>query len=277
MGPLGVGIISFDRPAYLRRTLAALEAQTAVGDTQFWLFQDGAVNRYSGKLHGTEEGVAESIKVFGRARLPHKDTRIWPDNVGVAHNSLLALDTLAERYERVILLEDDVVLSPHWLRLARILFDDLEAHPGVFSVTPAFRTEGRDPSEVRYGWRHMWAECFMAERWREIRPFYLEDFWPHVAECDYFLRDTDAIEVVYNRRGVKGGPDGLAWSQDGGRQLAMIRAGLARAFLPVNRAIGIGREGIHFTPALFHERGYDNPGPFIHAGDATREAFTWPA
>ena len=277
MSALGVGIISFDRPAYLRRTLAALEAQTAVGDAQYWLFQDGAVNHYSGRVHGKDEDVAACVRLFDNAKLPDKHITAWDRNVGVAINSLEALDTLSAAFERVILLEDDVVLSPHWFRLARILFDDLEAHPGVFSITPGFRAEGRDPAEVRIGWRHMWAECFLAARWREIRPFYIEDFWPHVAECDYFDRDIEAIDALYARRGVHGGPDGLAWSQDGGRQLAMLRAGLVRAFLPLNRAVGIGREGIHFTPALFHQRGYDNPGPFIHPGDATCEGFTWPA
>jgi hypothetical protein len=128
---------------------------------------------------------------------------------------------------------------------------------------------------VRYGWRHMWAECFLAERWHAIRPYYIEDYWPHVAQVDYFQRDLDAINAVYAARGVHGGPDGLAWSQDGGRQLAMMRAGMRQAFLEVNRAIGIGREGIHFTPAQFTAAGFDHPGPFIHASDATREGFAW--
>ena len=277
MGSLGVGVISFNRPGYLRRVLASLEAQTQVDDAEYWLFQDGAVNRFSGVPHGKQEDVEACRALFDRARLPNKHVTHWPDNVGVAINSLEALDTLSDNYARVILLEGDAVLSPHWLRLAGLLFDDLAARPNVFSVSPNFRSEGPDADAVRIGRRHMWAECFLAERWHAIRPYYIEDYWPHVCDRDYFRRDTGAINATYATRGVTGGPGGLAWSQDGGRQLAMMRAGMQRSFLEVNRAISIGREGIHFTPALFHERGFDFPGPFIHEADATRGGFTWPA
>lgn len=277
MGPLGIGIISFNRPAYLRRVLAALEAQTERDAAEYWLFQDGAVNRFSGVPHGMQDNVDACRALFDRARLPNKHVKQWPDNVGPAINSLEALDTLSDNYARVILLEGDVVLSPHWLRLAGLLFDDLETRPDVFSVSPGFRREGPDAGRVRYGWRHMWAECFLSARWHAIRPHYIEDYWPHVCDRDYFRRDTGAINATYAARGVTGGPGGLAWSQDGGRQLAMMRAGMRRAFLEVNRAIGIGREGIHFTPELFHAGGFDNPGPFIHDGDATREGFVWQA
>ena len=272
---IGVGIITFDRPGYLRRVLAALEVQTQAPAAEYWLFQDGVVNRFSDQPHGEQAKVDACRALFDRARLPNKHVKQWDDNVGVAINSLEALDTLAANYERVVLLEGDAVLSPYWLRLAGLLFADLAERPDVFSVSPNFRSEGVDLGAVRFGRRHMWAECFLSQRWHAIRPYYIEDYWPHVAEVDYFYRDIDAIDALYTAHGVHGGPDGLAWSQDGGRILAMMRAGMRRAFLGVNRAIGIGREGIHFTPELFHAGGFDFPGPFIHTGDATREGFTW--
>lgn len=274
---IGVGIISFNRPDYLRRCLASLEAQTEPQDVDYWLFQDGAVNKFSGNRYATDESISKSLGLFARSRLGNKWTIVQEHNVGIAINSLTALEELTAHYERVILLECDVVLSPHWFRLARLLFDDLTTRPDVFSVNPGFQTFSNDPRAVVYGWTHMWAECFLSVRWREIRGYYLEDFYPHVAECDYHARDVRAIDALYAAQGVKGGPEGLAWSQDGGRQLAMMRAGMRRAYLPVPRAVGIGREGVHFTPDLFRAEGFDRPGPFIHPIDATLEGFTWPA
>jgi hypothetical protein len=81
MGSLGVGVISFNRPGYLRRVLASLEAQTQVDDAEYWLFQDGAVNRFSGVPHGKQEDVEACRALFDRARLPNKHVTHWPDNV----------------------------------------------------------------------------------------------------------------------------------------------------------------------------------------------------
>lgn len=274
---IGVGVISFARPDYLRRCLASLEAQTDLRDVDFWLFQDGAVNRWSGNRYATDEATQQCLRIFARAKLPNKWSVAHEHNVGVAVNSFEALEELTTHYERVLLLECDVVLSPHWLRLSRYLYADLAIRPEVFSISPGFLTLGNNPAEVRYGWTHMWAEAFLADRWKAIRGYYTEGFYSFVAECDYMARDVKGINALYAEHGHKGGPGGLAWSQDGGRQLAMMRAGMVRAYLPVPRAIGIGREGIHFTPDLFRSCGFDNPGPFIHDADATREVFTWPA
>jgi hypothetical protein len=274
---IGVGILSFNRPAYLRRLLASLEAQTDLIGADFWLFQDGAVNRYSGLRYAQDADIQACLKLFARSRLDCKWSVVHERNVGIAINAFEALEELAGNYERVMLLEDDVVLSPHWLRLVRLLYTDLAERPHVFSVSPGFLRSGDDEAAVVYGWPHHWCECFLSERWREIRAYYLEDYYPHVAECDYLQRDSKAIDAAYARLGVVGGPDGLARSQDGGRELAMQRAGMTRAKLVVNRAIGIGQEGLHFTPWHFHALGFDQPGPFVHPGDAAREGFVWPA
>ena len=270
---IGVGILSFNRPAYLRRLLASLEAQTNLRDVDVWLFQDGAVNRFSGIRYAIEADIRACVSLFARSALANKWSIVRETNAGIAINSFEALEELTGNYERVLLLEDDVVLSPHWLRLARLLYDDLAERPHVFSISPGFLREGDDEDAVVYRWPHMWAECFLSARWREIRGHYLEDFYPHVAECDYVHRDLNAIRAAFARRGEATNP---VLSQDSGRELAMRRAGMVRAKTAVNRAIGIGRRGLHFTPGLFRQLGFDQPGPFIHAGDATREGFVWP-
>jgi len=45
--------------------------------------------------------------------------------------------------------------------------------------------------------------------------------------------------------------------------------------LTVNRAIGVGQNGIHFTPQKFHEMGFENQTPFVFDSDAAIEGFVW--
>ena len=210
MGSLGVGVISFNRPGYLRRVLASLEAQTQVDDAEYWLFQDGAVNRFSGVPHGKQEDVEACRALFDRARLPNKHVTHWPDNVGVAINSLEALDTLSDNYARVILLEGDAVLSPHWLRLAGLLFDDLAERPDVFSVNPGFRSEGPDADAVRIGRR----QCGRSASWRALarHPALLHRglLAARFATATTFGCDTGAInDLRHARRDRRAGRPGL--------------------------------------------------------------------
>jgi len=72
-------------------------------------------------------------------------------------------------------------------------------------------------------------------------------------------------------------PHDLACSQDGGREMACRRNGMARAQCAVNRAIGIGQHGLHFTPQVFAEMGFGRQTPFMFREDATRGGFTWDA
>jgi len=274
---IGVGIIAFDRPNYLRRLLASLEAQTDLEGVDFHLYLDGAVNPVSGVRYGKQKGIDTCARIFNMAKLPNKFIHIREANANIGIASFEATEQLAATYERVMQMEDDIVLSPHWFRLARILYDELEAHPDVYSFSPAFRRTHRKEIDaqymdtVTYGWNHMWCECFTADRWQRIRPEYME-YHELISEVDYIERFEEPIQKLYARKGMR---PGLARSQDGGREMTIRLNGMRRAALAVNRAIGIGQRGIHFTPEIFKRLGFENQAPFIFADDATREGFTW--
>jgi hypothetical protein len=267
---IGIGILSFDRPDYVRRLLASLEAQTVRDGYDLHLYQDGAVNAYSGETRAKQSDIEACVRAFANADLPNKWAHIRQSNVNVGINTFEAIEELTGTYERVILLEDDVVLSPYWPRLARVLFDGLAAHPDVFSFSPGFVASGDDLSAVVADWHHMWCECFTADRWQRIRPYYLEFYEQFIAGCDYLHRDEAAIldwQAAHGGRAIA--------SQDGGRETAIRLTGMRRVRCEVNRALGIGQRGLHFTPALYRAGGFQRGVPFIHPSDAEREAFTW--
>jgi hypothetical protein len=275
---IGVGIIAFNRPQYLRRLIASLEMQTDLSGCEFHLFLDGAVNAVSGNRYAHQKDIDACARLFERARLPNRNVHRQEHNVNIGIASLEATDTLASTYERIMQLEDDVVLSPDWFRLARVLYDELEAHPDVYSFSPGFRRVGTRSEDaanlgrITYGWHHMWCECFTADRWARIRDAYME-YHAYIAEPDYLERIDGVVREFFD--GLGGMPPDLACSQDGGREMAIRRNGMRRALCAVNRALGIGQHGIHFTPLVFKEMGFARQTPFMFAGDATREAFTW--
>jgi len=275
---IGVGILAFNRPQYLRRLLASLEMQTDLSGCEFHLFLDGAVNQVSGNRYAEQRDIDACVKLFERARLPNRTIHRQEHNVNIGIASLEATDTLVSTYERIMQLEDDVVLSPDWFHLARVLYDELATHPDVYSFSPGFRRVGTHSEDaanlgrITYAWHHMWCECFTADRWVRIRPEYME-YHAYIAETDYLVRQDGVVREFFN--GLGGMPPDLACSQDGGREMAIRRNGMRRALCAVNRAIGIGQYGIHFTPLAFHEMGFGRQIPFMFADDATRDGFEW--
>ena len=277
---IGVGIIAFNRPNYLRRLISSLEAQTELDGVDFHLYLDGAFNPISRNIYAEQKDIDTCARLWESCKLPNKSLHKRDYNAGIGISCFEATEQLTATYERVMQMEDDIVLSPHWFRLARILWDELESHPDVYSFNPGFKRvyrKERDTqyaSNVTYAWNHMWCECFTADRWQRIRAEYME-YHALVTGQDYRLfseyQDGPVQELYFSKRMS---PE-LARSQDGGREMAIRLNGMRRALLSVNRAIGIGQHGYHFTPQKFAEMGFENQTPFIFADDATREGFTW--
>lgn len=271
---IGVSIISFNRPYYLRRTLASLEQQTHLEGLDFHLFQDGAVNKFSGERHATSKNIAASVAAFDDADLPRKTAHIHEENVGTGINQFSALEYMVSNYEYIVMLENDVILSPHWMRLTRVLFEQIKDRGDIFSFSLGFRRWcpeeeiTQNLNKVRYGNPHWWGEAIVSERWARARPHFLE-YYELIKDIDYRLRDNVAIWKLYEDKGWRR----AATSQDGGREMAVWAAGMRRVCAVVNRGVSIGAMGVHFRPWEFWEMGFDDQEPYIFEEDANLEAF----
>lgn len=274
---LGIGVISFDRPGYLRALVSSLRAQSDdLNSVGFHLFQDGAVNRFSGAQRATQQKIDAAVRVWEIAGLPNSEKHIRHENVSVGINQYEAVELMVERYDQIVMLEDDVVLSPYWLRLVRILFSELDSHPDVYGFSTAFRRQcgveeiNDNLHRVAYGTPHWWMIAFTPDRWQRIKPHFLE-YYELIRYEDYAKIPHDKITNLYKQKGWTQN----ATSQDGGKDMAVHAAGMKRAVLAVNRGLSIGRHGIHFTPERFRGLGFENQTPYIFDSDADRNGFEW--
>lgn len=274
---IGVAVISFNRPAYLRQTLASLERQTHLEDIHFHLWQDGAINQFSGKVYADPADVVSSVDAFRAADLPNKHSHIRPRNAGTAINQFVALESMTANYNYVVLCEDDVILSPHWLRLTRVLFEQIRDREDVFGFSLGFRRvcekdeTDQNLDKLKYGTPHWWCEAIVSERWERARPHFLE-YYALVKDVDYRDRDSIAIWELYDRKGWQQ----TATSQDGAKDMSVFCAGMRRLSTVVNRGISIGQRGVHFNPEKFKRMRLHEQEPYVFESDATREEFELP-
>lgn len=271
---LGIAIIAFDRPQYTRRLLASLEQQTDLEGVAFHFWQDGAVNAYSGRVAGDQNRIEQTRALWAKAELPCKHTHWRIQNVGIGIHQFEALEWMIQRYRQIVILEDDVVLSPFWLRLVRVLYGQMDEWPDVFSFSLGFRRRcGRGQiaanlNRLTTARSHWWAECFTAANWARVRGNFLL-YYRLIQEVDYANLPREEILALYEA-------DGWDWpyvTQDAAKEWAVWRADMVRAVAVVNRAIGIGKEGMHFNPAIFKAAGMDGQMPYIFEGDAELKRF----
>jgi len=274
---IGVGIISFDRPHYLAQLLHSLAGQFEPPEMDFHLWQDGAVNRYSGRQVGDQGRIDEAVRLFARSGVPgFKMAHTRAENVGVGINQFEAYEWMCQYYGRIVMVEDDVILSPFWSRLLPVLFDELAHHPDTFGFTTGFRRWcGKDELErwlgqVAPGRPHWWMIGFTPQRWARIRPYFLR-YYDLIRECDYGQLPHGKVVALFEEVGHAH----QASSQDGGKDMALHCAGMHRVRTTVNRGVSIGREGVHFNPRLFERMGFHDQEPYVHESDRTRGQFEW--
>lgn len=273
---IGVAIIAFDRPDYLAGLVESLAGGTRASEGDYHLFQDGVVNRWSGRVAGLRAGMRESLGVFRDSALPVKYEHCRDENLGIAVNQFEALEFMCGQYERVVLLEDDVVLSPHYLRLAGVLFDQLEDRGDVFSFCLGFKRlcaryqVGENLDKMIRVCGHWWGECLWSAKWKLARPHFME-YYHLVGDVDYQERPDRAIRALMERNEWPS----PSTSQDAAKDMAVYAAGMERVRLVVNRGISVGRRGVHFTPVIFQRLGLDDQEPFVFASDAELDWFEW--
>lgn len=273
---LGVGIISFDRPEYLLSLLKSLEGQTYLEEIDFHLFQDGVVNKFSGRVCANAADVAVCVDVFAEAKLPTAFFHVRDWNAGIGIHQFEAVERLVAEYDHVLMLEDDVVLSPHYLRLVRVLFEQLADREDVFGFCLGFKKLcAKHKVEENLGLvfetcGHFWAEAFWADRWERMRPHFME-FYRLVQGVDYVYRPHEEIQALFRR---KGWPS-PASSQDAAKDMAISSAGMVRVRTVVNRAISVGERGMNFSPAAFRGLGFHDQEPYVFMEDRYLQKFEW--
>jgi hypothetical protein len=113
-GPAPIALFAYSRPDHTRRCLDALKANTLAGDSDLHLFSDGPKN--PGAVAGVA-AVRDLIRGF-RASGGFKSITVTEreTNLGLAKSIISGVTDLVGRHGRVIVVEDDLVSSQHFLR-----------------------------------------------------------------------------------------------------------------------------------------------------------------
>lgn len=105
-----VVLFVYNRPVHTRRTLGALRKNLLAAGTDLYVFSDGA------KTYSEQDKVGEVRNIF-RDLEGFKSVSVTerPKNIGLAANVIDGVTSVVNKYGKVIVLEDDVLLAPYAL------------------------------------------------------------------------------------------------------------------------------------------------------------------
>ncbi len=254
-------VMSFNRPRYLEAVLRSLRAQVGadIEQRRVALFQDGGHNKFSGKTWADQADLDGCVDVF-RDIFPAGEVFQADENLGIALNFDRAEKYVFEKLQSkvAIFLEDDLVLSPHYLNILDHLVDvhrDDErvgylAAYGEHSVP--FDAQARNRNMVTT-LHHNWGFALFRRQWNLIRP-YLDQYMPFVVGRDYRDRDVAGIERLFSSWGFAAS----ATSQDAAKTIACCATGTIKLNTVACFAKYIGETGLHMNPNDFEQRNYAN-------------------
>lgn len=104
-------VFAFNRPDHLGRTLHALAACPEAATSHVTIYCDGARRDSDAERVAQVRTVARAATGFAAVEVVER-----PKNLGLAASIIDGVTSQLAREERVIVLEDDIVVSPHFLR-----------------------------------------------------------------------------------------------------------------------------------------------------------------
>ena len=120
-------LLGFNRPQHMERLLTTLQDNREFQTIPVLAFVDGPRNRDDEKL------ISQVVKAVLSVR-PDADVTRRIENLGVAKSVTTAVTEALIKYEQVIVLEDDLELSPQFLRYMLDGLDLYRAEPKVASI-----------------------------------------------------------------------------------------------------------------------------------------------
>ena len=162
----------YNRPAHTRQALEALSRNTLAAASDLFIYSDAA--RSEADCAAVEEvrHIVREAKGFRQVHVTERE-----QNWGLARNIIDGVTTMVNRYGRVIVLEDDLVVAPHFLRFMNDALDIYADVPQVGHIQACdFTNDPSLPDTFLIKWTGSWGWATWKRAWQFLIPTE-EPYW----------------------------------------------------------------------------------------------------
>ncbi|MDA3877558.1 MAG: hypothetical protein PF483_10780 [Halothiobacillus sp.] len=173
-----ITLFVYNRPWHTRQTVEALLKNEFAAESDLIIFSDAP------KSEGLTEAVRDvrqyirQIDGFKSVTIVERET-----NIGLARSIIEGVTEVCNSYGRVIVLEDDIVTSPHFLTFMNMALDRYSNEPRVWHISGWNYPIDPEGLPDAFFWRVMncWGWATWADRWKHFQkdPQHLIQSWDH--------------------------------------------------------------------------------------------------
>ena len=156
----------YNRPAHTRRLVESLLRNAEAAGSSLFIYSDAPRDESVRPAVDEVRRYVRSIRGFDRVEVVERT-----ENWGLARSIIDGVSTALQRFDRVIVLEDDLVLSPYFLRFMNEALETYKDEPRVGHIQACdFTQDPALPDTFLIKWTGSWGWATWRRAWKHFNP-----------------------------------------------------------------------------------------------------------
>lgn len=157
----------YNRADHTKATVEALKANPEAKESELYIFADGAKNPGDAKVQAVRDYLP-TIDGFREIHINCSEV-----NRGLAASVIAGVTEIVNRYGKIIVMEDDLVTVPFFLKYMNEALEKYEGSEKVYAITGhSYLTKGSNKLPETYFLQNMssWTWATWADKWAKFDP-----------------------------------------------------------------------------------------------------------
>ena len=156
----------YNRPEHTRRCIESLQKNSLASESSLFIYADGAKDSTQQEAVKDVRNYIRTIQGFKQITLIERD-----ENWGLARNIIDGVTTQVNQYGKVIVLEDDLVVAPHFLAFMNDALEVYKNEPKVGHIQACdFTQDPSLPDTFLIKWTGSWGWATWDRAWKHFNP-----------------------------------------------------------------------------------------------------------
>jgi hypothetical protein len=156
----------YNRLEHARRAVESLQSNNLATESPLFIYSDGAKNEESRSEVNNVRNFVHTISGFAEINIIERS-----ENWGLARNIIDGVTTQVNRFGRVIVVEDDLVVAPHFLQFMNDALDTYADEPRVGHIQACdFTKDDSLPDTFLIKWTGSWGWATWDRAWKMFNP-----------------------------------------------------------------------------------------------------------
>ena len=156
----------YNRPQHVRRCIESLLNNSLAAESELFIYADAAKDDSQREAVDEVRHYIRSISGFKQITIIERD-----ENWGLARSIIDGVTTQVNKYGKVIVLEDDLVVAPHFLRFMNDALEAYKDEPRVGHIQACdFTQDPSLPDTFLIKWTGSWGWATWDRAWKHFNP-----------------------------------------------------------------------------------------------------------